>query len=47
MRRAQIAPSDYSSGEADFPQESFGDFKGKQCSMTEKIQASCARIISG
>ena len=47
MRRAQIAPSDFSSGEADFPQESFVDFKGKRRSMTEKIQASCVRIISG
>ena len=47
MRRAQIAPSDFSSGEADFPQESFVDFKGKRRSMMEKIQASCVRIISG
>jgi len=47
MRRAQIAPSGYSSGEADFPQESFVDFKGKRRSVTEKIQASCVRIISG
>ena len=47
MRRAQIAPSDFSSGEADFPQEPFVDFKGKRRSMTEKIPASCVRIISG
>ena len=47
MRRAQIAPSDFSSGEADFPQESFVDFKGQRRSMTDKIPASCVRIISG
>ena len=47
IRRAQIAPSDFSSGEADFPQQSFVDFKGKRRSMTEKAQASCVRIISG
>ena len=47
MRRAQIAPPDFSSGEADFPQESFVDFKGKRRCMTEKIPASCVRIISG
>ena len=47
MRRAQIAPSDFSSDEADFPQESFVDFKGKRRCMTEKIPASCVRIISG
>ncbi|MCI9483398.1 MAG: hypothetical protein HFH27_02930 [Clostridiaceae bacterium] len=47
MRCALIAPSDFSSGEADFPQESFVDFKGKRRSMTEKIQASRVRIILG
>ncbi|MCI8879615.1 MAG: hypothetical protein HFH28_02725 [Clostridiaceae bacterium] len=47
MRHAQIAPSDFSSGEAEFPQESFVDFKGTHLSMTEKMQASCSRIISG
>ena len=47
MRRAQIAPSDFSSGEADFPQESFVDCKGKRRSMAEKMQANCVRIIGG
>ena len=41
MRRAQIAPSDFSSGEADFPQETFVDFEGTRRSMTDKIPASC------
>ena len=47
MRRAQIAPPDFSSGEADVPQESFVVFKGKRRSMTDKIPANCVRIISG
>ncbi|MCI8880330.1 MAG: hypothetical protein HFH28_06390 [Clostridiaceae bacterium] len=47
MRRAQLAPSDFSSVEAGFPQESFVDCKGKRRSMTDKIPASCVRIISG
>ena len=47
MRRTQIAPSDFSPGEADFPQESFVDFKGNRRCITENIQASCVRIISG
>ncbi len=42
IRCAQIAPSDFSSGEADFPQESFVDFKGKRRSDGKDTGKLCA-----